>query len=374
MKEQRNGRTTVSFLLHLSLCVLVGGCGVKQASHFYDAKVEVSSKDIGSSEIDDGVSEPVDVKEDDIDPSSCLGFGPEGECLPLPTQVKECVDGWCLIQAIELSTPQLDGLTCSGDYSDWYSIHDRATLTGKYDLLVSQFETTQGEWQAVMGNKPSFHSECGDDCPVERVNWFDAALYCNRLSTQHGLDECYRLAGCTGLQGSGCAPGESQCLGDYRCQGVEAKTRSKCNGYRIPTEDEWMFYAMAGTQWATYNGEIGNCHMCAHEPVLDDIAWYCHNSDGKTHGVGQKAPNPWQLYDVLGNVMEWNEGQSFGEDEEGNIVPDWEFGGPFSAYVRGVRGGSWWLSPRFASVHRRLLMEARERHRQTGFRVVRTLR
>jgi hypothetical protein len=49
-------------------------------------------------------------------------------------------------------------------------------------FALKKTEVTQGEWKAVMGSNPAYVKDCGDDCPVENVSWFDAVTYLNRLS------------------------------------------------------------------------------------------------------------------------------------------------------------------------------------------------
>ena len=192
-------------------------------------------------------------------------------------------------------------------------------------FYLGKYEVTQDEWQAVMGNNPSFHSSCGS-CPVEQVSWEDAQAFIGRLNA---------------LSGGG--------------------------RYRLPTEAEWEYAARAGTTTGTYAGDIAN--PFGNNPVLNGIAWYAENSGGRTHPVGQKAPNGFGLYDMLGNVWEWV-GDWYG-DYPGRAVTDPV--GPASGSERVLRGGSWGAgvyarSCRSAS---RLGFSPGSRFNSMGFRLLR---
>ena len=128
----------------------------------------------------------------------------------------------------------------------------------------------------------------------------------------------------------------------------------------LPTEAQWEYACRAGTTTATYAGDL-DLKGVNNAPVLDEIAWYGgnsgvdfelengsnssgwsekqydHNKAG-THPVAEKKPNPWGVYDMLGNVWEWCS-DWWVEDLGNNLVVDPT--GPEKGTYRVRRGGSW---------------------------------
>ncbi|MDH5492188.1 MAG: SUMF1/EgtB/PvdO family nonheme iron enzyme, partial [Myxococcales bacterium] len=179
--------------------------------------------------------------------------------------------------------------------------------------FMDRTETTQADFERLMGFQPSHFTACGPDCPAENMLWLEALSYANARSAAEGLPPCYDLTACRGAPGTGY----------FQCDPPIAVDLD-CRGYRLPTEAEWEHAYRAETRTAYYNGSTESFDTCQ-QPLLEEIARFCGNcsaSYGQPYDcsmggarpdqptdcgpgpVGGYAPNPWGLYDMSGNIAE----------------------------------------------------------------------
>lgn len=214
---------------------------------------------------------------------------------------------------------------------------------------IGKYEVTQKQYTEITGSNPSVFKD--NNLPVESVNWYDAVEYCNKLSSRQGIKPYYKIDK-KKHDPNNTNTGETlkytvSILGGY--------------GFRIPTEAEWEYACRAGTTTQYYWGDN-----------LDgDYCWYDNNSDKKTHPVGQKEPNAYGVYDMIGNVWEWC-WDWYGFEYYSNS-PTYNPPGADSGDSRVMRGGSWYnygVTP--GSAERLSVPASFGGNYQHGFRVVRS--
>ena len=205
-------------------------------------------------------------------------------------------------------------------YSDEGPQH-RVTVSA---FFMAKYLVTQQQWEAVMGNNPSYFK--GASRPVEKVSWNDAVEFCQKLSEKTGRD------------------------------------------YRLPSEAEWGYTCRAGTTTPFYFGET----------ITTDLANYNGNytygngPKGKyrqeTTDVGIFPPNAFGLYDMHGNVYEWC--ADYWHDNYNSAPTDgraWISGG--DSGKRLLRGGRWNSYPRYCRSAPRYYNSPGNRSYSIGFRV-----
>lgn len=81
----------------------------------------------------------------------------------------------------------------SPESENWRSDDESQHAVSVSDFYMGQYEVTQAEYQAAMGENPSNFS--GDALPVENLSWLEAVRYCNARSEQESLSPAYRIDG-----------------------------------------------------------------------------------------------------------------------------------------------------------------------------------
>jgi formylglycine-generating enzyme required for sulfatase activity len=200
-------------------------------------------------------------------------------------------------------------------------------------FYLGRYSVTQAEFKTVMGRTPWMGEQIdmvkkGDDYPATCINWKDAAEFCRKLTVRES--QAGRL-----LQGY---------------------------VYALPTEAQREYAARAGTTTAySFGDDAAN---------LGEYAWWRATVGGDDkmadlypRRVGQKKPNPWDFYDMHGNVLEWCR-DAYVEQLPGGTDPFVE-----TAMCRVIRGGCWDVKARRCRSAFREGCVPQYRRENTGFRL-----
>ena len=230
---------------------------------------------------------------------------------------------------------------------------------------MSQHEITREQFEMVMGvdsSNPVYSS--GKNDPVQKVNWYHAIAFCNKLSLMEGKTPVYSVSG---VDFGALSYAQIPLVSNATWNAVTANWSA--DGYRLPTEMEWMWAAMGATNSRNkaFAGSTGS-------NLIGDYAVFGfggyetgRTTTERTNPVGSKLPNELGIYDLSGNVWEWC-WDWHGTYPSGALT---DYTGASSSTVRILRGCGWYNDSTYCTVATRSGTFPQDLNYYRGFRVVR---
>jgi len=205
--------------------------------------------------------------------AAVLGLGPEES--DIAAEFVLVPDGRFLMGTTAETRAQMKGTFATADLMKDEGPQREVRIES---FLLARTELTQKLWRGLahlsgLPRNPSLFQHGGDYAPVEQISWNQSQLWLIGVNDSYDLD------------------------------------------LRLPSEAEWEYAARAGTTTPLYNGKFPG--SARRTPTVDEIAWYLGNSSAGypvpqnparsigPHPVGEKTPNAFGVYDILGNVYEW---------------------------------------------------------------------
>ncbi|MCB5271673.1 MAG: chitobiase/beta-hexosaminidase C-terminal domain-containing protein [Candidatus Cloacimonetes bacterium] len=212
---------------------------------------------------------------------------------------------------------------------------------------VGRREVTELEWVYVMQDM----QEIVPDRPKGDLTWMETISYCNYRSILEGFEPCYSY----GNSGTSPINWPAYWFTDHS----QVSCNWEANGYRLPTEMEWMY--------AARGGNVSNNYIYSGSSDIDGVAWYSGNASGPAL-AGLKLPNEMGLFDMSGNLWEfcWDiYHHEYPTTDTQNPT------GPQSGFTRAMRGGCFSTDASNCTVAKRFYTLPTIGSDSHGFRVVR---
>ena len=237
---------------------------------------------------------------------------------------------------------------------------------------------TRAQFSAVMGSDPSDTTvSTSMTDPVQNLNWYQAIAFCNKLSLDDGLTPVYSVS--TVSNWSNLAFSSIPTVDDTNWDAATITTSA--NGYRLPTEMQYMWAAMGGMSdslTTDLNGGVnilgyakgyaGSTEASTGITNIDQYAWTSQNTNRTTtNPVGSLKANELGIYDLSGNVFEWS-WDWYGTYPTSATT---DYTGAASGTYRVLRGGDWIDDASLCTVAYRLSYFPSDQGNGIGFRVVR---
>jgi len=242
------------------------------------------------------------------------------------TTISVAIDGviWaeCIVRVLDVSVEEISAGTFTmgspaGESGRISSREAQQSITLSAGFNMGKYMVTQRQYQKVMGTNPSsFPANTSGDVeraefpghlPVERVSWYDALVFCNKLSILHGFEPVYQINGVKDTDTWGAVPTSNDADWDSVMPDAGA------DGYRMPTSAEWEYACRAGTLGAfNWGTNLVHTNMANYQATHANSAGLADTAGPqidrrKTTEVWtfSEHDNIWGLCDMHGNVFEW---------------------------------------------------------------------